>query len=129
MMNRKYNPSTIAPPAGRYTHGIEVPAGARWLHVSGQVGRAPDGSTPAGIGGQTENCFRNISAILAEAGMSFADVVKVTVLLTRDSDIAGFREARDRVIGEARPASTLLVVSRLAQPEWLVEIEAIAAKS
>jgi 2-iminobutanoate/2-iminopropanoate deaminase len=129
MMNRKYNPSTIAPPAGRYTHGIEVPAGARWLHVSGQVGRAPDGSTPNTIGGQTENCFRNISAILAEAGMSFADVVKVTVLLTRDSDIAGFREARDRVIGDARPASTLLVVSRLAQPEWLVEIEAIAAKS
>ena len=128
-MNRKYNPSTIAPPAGRYTHGIEVPPGARWLYVSGQVGRAPDGSTPNTIGEQTENCFRNIAAILAEAGMSFADVVKFTVLLTRDSDIAGFREARDRVIGEARPASTLLAVSRLAQPEWLVEIEAIAAKS
>jgi enamine deaminase RidA (YjgF/YER057c/UK114 family) len=128
-MNRKYNPSTIAPPAGRYTHGIEVPPGARWLYVSGQVGRAPDGSTPNTIGEQTENCFRNIAAILAEAGMSFADVVKFTVLLTRDSDIAGFREARDRVIGEARPASTLLVVSRLAQPESLVEIEAIAAKS
>lgn len=128
-MNRKYNPSTIAPPAGRYTHGIEVPAGARWLYVSGQVGRAPDGGTPDTIGGQTENCFRNIAAILAEAGMSFADVVKFTILLTRDSDIAGFREARDRVIGDARPASTLLVVSRLAQPEWLVEIEATAAKS
>jgi enamine deaminase RidA (YjgF/YER057c/UK114 family) len=128
-MNRKYNPSTIAPPAGRYTHGIEVPPGARWLYVSGQVGRAPDGSTPNTIGEQTENCFRNIAAILAEAGMSFADAVKFTVLLTRDSDIAGFREARDRVIGEARPASTLLVVSRLAQPEWLVEIEATAAKN
>jgi 2-iminobutanoate/2-iminopropanoate deaminase len=128
-MHRKYSPSTIAPPAGRYTHGIEVPPGARWLHVSGQVGRAPDGSTPNTIGGQTENCFHNISAILAEAGMSFADVVKVTVFLTRDSDIAGFREARDRVTGDARPASTLLVVSRLAQPEWLVEIEAIAAKT
>jgi 2-iminobutanoate/2-iminopropanoate deaminase len=126
-MNRKYNPSTISPPAGRYTHGIEVPPGARWLHVSGQVGRAPDGSTPDTIGGQTENCFRNIAAILAEAGMSFADVVKLTIILTRERDIAGFREARDRVIGDARPASTLLVVSRLAQPEWLVEIEAIAA--
>jgi 2-iminobutanoate/2-iminopropanoate deaminase len=128
-MNRKYNPSTIAPPAGRYTHGIEVPPGARWLYVSGQVGRALDGSTPDTIGGQTENCFRNIAAILAEAGMSFADVVKFTILLTRDSDIAGFREARDRVIGDGRPASTLLVVSRLAQPEWIVEIEATAAKS
>jgi enamine deaminase RidA (YjgF/YER057c/UK114 family) len=128
-MNRKHNPSAIAPPAGRYTHGIEVPPGARWLHVSGQVGRAADGSTPNTIGAQTENCFRNISAVLAEAGMSFADVVKLTILLTRDGDIPGFREARDRVIGDARPASTLLVISRLAQPEWLVEIEAIAAKS
>ena len=128
-MNRKYNPPTIAPPAGRYTHGIEVRPGARWLYVSGQVGRAPDGSTPDTIGEQTENCFRNIAAILAAASMSFADVVKFTILLTRDSDIAGFREARDRVLGEARPASTLLVVPRLAQPEWLVEIEATAAKS
>ena len=90
-MNRKHNPSAIAPPAGRYTHGIEVPPGARWLHVSGQVGRAPDGSTPNTIGGQTENCFRNISAVLAEAGMSFADVVKLTILLTRDGDIPSFR--------------------------------------
>jgi 2-iminobutanoate/2-iminopropanoate deaminase len=128
-MNRKLNPSTIAPPAGRYTHAIEVSPGARWLYVSGQVGVAPDGSTPPDIGGQTENCFRNISAILADAGMSFADVVKLTIYLTRDSDIAGFREARDRLIGEARPGSTLVVVSQLVRPEWLVEVEAVAAKS
>jgi 2-iminobutanoate/2-iminopropanoate deaminase len=127
-MNRKYNPSTIAPPGGRYTHAIEVPPGARWLHLSGQVGVAPDGSTPEGIAAQTENCFRNIMAILADAGMSLADVVKISVFLIRDADIAGFRAARDRLIGEALPASTLLVVSRLARPEWLIEIEAIAAK-
>src|SRR5260370_5849896 len=102
-MNRKYNPSTIAPPAGRYTHGIEVPPGARWLHVSGQVGRAPDGSTPNTIGGQTENCFRNISAVLAEAGMSFADVVKLTILLTPDGDIPRVPAARRPVIADARP--------------------------
>ena len=128
-MNRKFNPSTIAPPGGRYTHAIEVPPGARWLVVSGQVGVAPDGTTPADIGGQTENCFRNIAAILADAGMSLADVVKITVFLTRETDIADFRAARDRVTDEARPASTLVVVSRLVRPEWLVEIEALAAKA
>jgi 2-iminobutanoate/2-iminopropanoate deaminase len=128
-MNRKLNPATIAPPGGRYTHAIEVPPGASWLVVSGQVGVAPDGGTPEDIGGQTENCFRNISAILADAGMSLADVVKITVFLTDEDDIAGFRAARDRMIGEARPASTLVVVSRLVRPEWRVEIEALAAKA
>ncbi len=128
-MNRKLNPSTIAAPGGRYTHAIEVPPGARWLVVSGQVGVAADGSTPVDIGGQTENCFRNIAAILAEAGMSLADVVKLTIFLTGEEHIAGFRTARDRLIGEARPTSTLVVVSRLVRPEWLVEVEALAAKA
>jgi 2-iminobutanoate/2-iminopropanoate deaminase len=128
-MNRKLNPSSIAPPGGRYTHAIEVPPGARWLVVSGQVGVAADGSTPEDIGGQTENCFRNIAAILADAGMSLVDVVKITVFLTREDDIAGFRAARDRMIVEARPASTLVVVSQLVRPEWRVEIEALAAKA
>ncbi len=128
-MNRKFNPSSIAPPGGRYTHAIEVPPGARWLVVSGQVGVAPDGSTPEDIGGQTENCFRNIAAILADADMSLADVVKITVFLTNEDEIAGFRAARDRLIGEARPTSTLVVVSRLVRPEWRVEIEAVAAKA
>jgi 2-iminobutanoate/2-iminopropanoate deaminase len=128
-MNRKFNPVKIAPPAGRYTHAIEVSPGARWLHISGQGGLAPDGSMPGDIGAQTENCYRNITAILEEAGMSFADVVKLTVYLTRESDIAGYRAARDRMIGEARPCSTLVVIARLVSPEWLVEIEAVAAKS
>jgi enamine deaminase RidA (YjgF/YER057c/UK114 family) len=60
--------------------------------------------------------------------MSLADVVKITVFLTDANELAGFRAARDRMIGEARPASTLVVVSRLARPEWRVEIEALAAK-
>jgi 2-iminobutanoate/2-iminopropanoate deaminase len=61
--------------------------------------------------------------------MSLADVVKITVFLTREDDIAGFRAARDRMIVEARPASTLVVVSQLVRPEWRVEIEALAAKA
>ena len=61
--------------------------------------------------------------------MSLADVVKITVFLTGEDDIAGFRAARDRMIGEALPASTLVVVSRLVRPEWRVEIEALAAKA
>jgi enamine deaminase RidA (YjgF/YER057c/UK114 family) len=128
-MNRILNPSTVAPPAGRYSHAIEVPANARWLHISGQVGTAPDGTVPADIEGQAANCWRNIASILADAGMAVSDLVKVTVFLTREQDIPAYRTARDRALGEARPASTLLVVSKLASPSFLIEVEATAAKS
>lgn len=127
-MNRIHNPASITPPYGHYSHAIEVPPNARWLLISGQVGGAPDGSVPAGFSAQAENCWRNILAILAEAGMGIGDLVKITVFLTREADIAAYREVRDRIIGDVRPASTLAVVSRLAQPMWLVEIEAIAAR-
>jgi 2-iminobutanoate/2-iminopropanoate deaminase len=128
-MNRSRNPASVAPPVGKYSHSVEVPPNARWLYISGQVGVAPDGTTPPGIGEQVENCWRNILAILADGGMAVGDLVKVSVFLTRESDIAAYREARDRVIGDARPASTLLVISRLASPALLVEVEAVAAKA
>src|SRR5262249_21253044 len=123
-MNRIHNPSTVSAPGGRYSHAIEVPPNARWLYISGQVGIAPDGTTPPGIGLQVENCWRNLLAILADAEMGLEDVVKVTVFLTRDSDVAAYREARDRIIGDRRPASTLVVISRLVDPKYLVEVEA-----
>jgi 2-iminobutanoate/2-iminopropanoate deaminase len=128
-MNRPYNPTAIAPPLGRYSHAVEVPPNSRWLYLSGQVGTAPDGTVPPDIGAQVENCWRNILAILADGRMAVGDLVKVTVLLTREQDIPAYREARDRVIGDARPASTLMVISRLASPALLVEIEATAAKA
>ncbi|HZS81551.1 MAG TPA: RidA family protein [Stellaceae bacterium] len=128
-MNRTRNAAAVAAPSGRYSHAVEVPPNARWLYISGQIGTAPDGSVPTGIVAQTENCWRNIKAILADAGMDVGDIVKVTIFLTREEDIAAYREARDRIIGEARPASTLVVVSRLVRPEWLVEVEAVAAKA
>jgi enamine deaminase RidA (YjgF/YER057c/UK114 family) len=127
-MNRMRNPAAVAPPGGRYSHAVEVPASARLLYISGQIGAAADGAVPSGIVAQTENCWRNILAILADAGMGIADLVKVTIFLTREEDIAAYREARDRIIGDARPASTLVVCSRLVRPEWLVEVEAVAAK-
>jgi 2-iminobutanoate/2-iminopropanoate deaminase len=128
-MNVKRNPSGIAPPVGRYTHSIEAPANARLLAISGQVGNGPDGKTPSDFAAQAENCWRNLSAILADAGMGMGDVIKVNTYLTRASDIAAYRAVRDRMIGDARPAATLVVISALAAPEFLIEIEAWAAKA
>lgn len=124
----KHNPKSVAPPAGNYTHGIATPAGAHWLHISGQIGTAPDGSVPPDIEGQVENCWKNILAILADAGMGVEDIVKVSAFVTKTDYIVPYREARKRIVGEARPASTLVVVSSLVRPEWLCEVEAVAAK-
>lgn len=127
-MNTRHNPQAIAPPAGKYTHGIASPAGACWLHISGQIGNAADGSVPPELESQVENCWTNVRAILADAGMGMDDLVKVTVFLTKAEHIVAYRAARDRILGDARPASTLVVVSALVRPEWLCEVEAIAAK-
>ncbi|WP_374440604.1 RidA family protein [Stella sp.] len=128
-MNRAFNPPGVAAPAGAYSHGVEVPAGARLLFVAGQVGTNPDGSVPPDVGAQTDRVFENIKAILAGAGMAMADVVKLNALLVSPEHLAAFREARNRHLGPCRPASTLAIISALASPAFLVEVEVIAAKS
>jgi 2-iminobutanoate/2-iminopropanoate deaminase len=126
---KMHNPGNVAAPTGPFSHGVEVPAGARWLYISGQVGLAPDGKAPADLEGQANQCWRNIKAVLAAAGMSVQDLVKCTHFLTRAEDVAAYGKIRASHLGEARPASTLLVISALARPGLLVEVEAIAAKS
>jgi enamine deaminase RidA (YjgF/YER057c/UK114 family) len=129
-MLKVYNPKTIAAPVGRYQHAVEVPAGARMLFLAGQVGNLPDGVVPRNIEGQAEAAWNNIKGILADAGMGLDDLVKVTVLLTDKAYVSASRAARENAFGDIRPpASTLMVVAALASPEYLIEIEAIAAKA
>ncbi len=128
-MLSKHNPNTIAAAFSSYSLGVEAPAQARWLHVSGQVGVAPDGALAEGPEAQMETAFRNLLAILNSAGMGPHDLVKVTVFLTRPEDVGLYRQVRDRMLAGATPASTLLVVAALADPDWLVEIEAVAASA
>jgi enamine deaminase RidA (YjgF/YER057c/UK114 family) len=128
-MLKPINPPTIAPPFSRYSQAVEVPAGARWLHISGQVGVRPDGTLEEGFTAQAERAWDNLLAILAAAGMGPADVVKANVYLTRGSDLAESRRIRDAKLAGAAPASTLAVVAALANPAWLFEVEAVAAKA
>ena len=123
----RHNPAGIAPPFSPYSHAVEVASGTRWLHVSGQVGVQPDGSILSEPSAQMEQSWRNVLAILGAAGMGPQDLVKVTAYLTRPEDVGLFREVRDALIDGAQPASTLVIVAGLAHPDWLVEIEAIAA--
>ncbi|HVL34073.1 MAG TPA: Rid family hydrolase [Burkholderiales bacterium] len=128
-MLKKLNPAAIRAPLGAYTHGIEVPPGARVLHVSGQVGVQPDGSVPPGIEEQLACAWQNLLAILAAADMTAADIVKVTTYLTREEDFKVHPRIRARFLGEARPSATAVCVRALAAPEFLCEIEVIAARA
>jgi enamine deaminase RidA (YjgF/YER057c/UK114 family) len=126
-MRREHTPSTVAAPFSRYSHGVEA-AAERWLLISGQVGVDREGRLAEGAAAQMEQAWRNIFAILADAGMDAGNLVKITAYLTRREDLKAFREVRDRNLAEVKPASTLVIVSGLADPGWLVEIEAVAAR-
>ncbi len=126
-MPTSHNPTDIAPAFSRYSLGVEVPSAARWLMISGQVGVAPDGTLAEGAEAQMERSWRNVIAILASAEMTPQNLVKVTAYLTRPEDTALYRQVRDRMLEGAEPASTLVIVAGLADPAWLVEIEATAA--
>ena len=128
-MLKHHKPLGIAPPFSAYSHGVEVAAGARWLHISGQVGITPEGEVPADLEAQTEQAWRNVLAVLAAADMGPQDLVKVTGYVTRKEAVPLFRQVRDRLLDGAEPASTLVGVGGLAHPDWVVEIEAVAAKA
>jgi enamine deaminase RidA (YjgF/YER057c/UK114 family) len=128
-MLTRITPAGIAPPAANYSHATLVPPGTRWLYLSGQVGIAPDGTIPDDVAEQTEICFRNIQAILAEADMSPADLVRLNTYLIDAGDRDRYMAVRDRHVGTPPPGSTLLVVAALANPRYRIEIEAIAAKA
>lgn len=127
--NRALTPDTIRAPFARYAHGIAVPAGARLVVTSGQLGVRPDDSVAGDARGQADQCFANIAAILAEAGMGPADVIRVNAFVTDRAHMAGYMAARDAWLAEVPvpPASTLVIVSGFTRPEFKVEVEVTAA--
>jgi enamine deaminase RidA (YjgF/YER057c/UK114 family) len=128
-MIRPLNPPQIRPPFARYSHGVEVGPGARLVFCSGQLGVDANDQVPPTVEGQTEQCFENISAILAASGMVLSDIVRIDAFVTAREHMKGYMAVRDRVVGDPPPASTLMIVSGFTRPEFLVEIEVVAARS
>lgn len=126
-MIRKHNPSTVPAPLGGYAHGIEVAPGARWLHISGQVGMRADGSVPSEAAAQLKIAWDNISHILSDADMTMRDIVKVSTYIVRAEDFAAQSAARREYLDDHTPAATTVVVIGLAKPELLIEIDVVAA--
>ncbi|WP_448950721.1 RidA family protein [Labrys neptuniae] len=116
----------IYPATPDYIHAMEVLEPKRLLFFSGTMGLDFEGRPPAGLTEQLELVWSNIRRILAEAGMSVDNLVRVTSYL-RDAGFAeANQEARLKALGERRIPTTAIVVGTL-EPGWLVELEAIAA--
>ena len=114
----------LAEPISHYTDAVRA---GDLLFVSGCVPVDGDGVlVPGDVVAQARQVFANVGAILTAAGATFADVVKVTVFLTDVDDRAAVNTVRQEVFGEARPASTLVEVSRLAIAGARIEVEAVA---
>jgi enamine deaminase RidA (YjgF/YER057c/UK114 family) len=127
---RRINPPALAAPTG-YTHVVEVTGAAKTVYVAGQVA-FNERREVVGVGdmaAQAEQVYRNLKAALAAAGASFTDVVKMTTFITDEANIPALREVRAVRLGKlvAPPCNTLLVVRRLAEPEFQIEIEVVAA--
>ena len=115
----------LAPPISHYTHAVVCDG---TVYVSGIIARRPQGAS----GGrwdavtQTRSILEDLQRVLAEVDATLADVLRVTVYVIDMADRARINPVRQEFFGDARPASTLVQVSALADPEALVEIEAIA---
>jgi len=129
MAFQRLNPETVHAPGGPYSHATEIPAGANMLFCAGQTGTAPDGGVPDGIEAQAEQAFGNLINVLHAAGYGPEDVVMLTIYLTRREDREGLQPVRVKYFGDLKPPSTFLIVQGLARPEFLVEVEAVAAKA
>ena len=109
----------------RTSQAVEVSGATRTLYLSGQLGTEYDGTTPSGVEEQARLVWRNLRLQLEAAGMSFDNLVKVTMYLPDPADIPLSRPARAEALGDRRPASTVLIAG-LVNPAWKIEIEAIA---
>ncbi|MEO1484039.1 MAG: RidA family protein [Myxococcota bacterium] len=113
---------------GIYAHGVETAPGGRMLHVSGQVGVAPSGDLPVDFEGQCRQALKNLEAVLAAASMSFRDIVKMSFFLVDRGDMGALVRVRKSLLDGVRPAITTVFVAGLVNPNWRVEVEAVAAR-
>ena len=122
-----HNPSDgVYSTGGDWVHAMEVRGAERLLFVSGTMGLRPDFSAPDTLEEQLECLWHNLRAILASAGMTVDNIVRLTSYLRDAAYAEANAQARIAALGERRIPTTAIVVQTL-QPDWLVELEIIAA--
>jgi enamine deaminase RidA (YjgF/YER057c/UK114 family) len=131
MAKEIFSPATLPPPVG-YSHVAKVSKGTL-VYLAGQVSSDASGKLvgEGNFEAQVEQVFGNLKLGLEAAGAVMADIVKMNIYLVAEVDpaeVPKFRTIRDRYVNAAKPpASTLVVVTRLARPGWLIEIEVVAS--
>jgi 2-iminobutanoate/2-iminopropanoate deaminase len=116
----------IARQIGHYADAVRVPAGYDQILVSGTPGLAPDGSLPGDMTGQATQAWQNIETTLDQAGANLGDIVSVRQWLTSAEDIRAYVQVRSRFITH-EPTFMLGVIPGLVRPDFLIEIEVMAA--
>jgi enamine deaminase RidA (YjgF/YER057c/UK114 family) len=131
MSKEIFSPATLPPPTG-YSHVAKVNKGTL-VYIAGQVSSDASGKLVGenNFEAQVEQVFKNLKLALEAAGATMADIVKLNTYLVAEvgqDDLPKMRAIRDRYLNKEKPpASTLVVVTRLARPGWLIEIEVVAA--
>lgn len=131
MKLQRLNPKALSAPRG-YTHVVAAQGARKLIYVSGQVSWGPDGAV-VGRGdmrAQAAQVFENLDGALRAAGAGWPDVVKMTGFMVgmNDDNVAAYREVRNRYVKPAElPASTLVGLERLVDPDLLLEVEVVAA--
>ena len=126
-VSQRHDPIPVQDPYhGIYAHGVETRAGARILHVSGQIGIPSEGPLAEDFEGQCRQAIANVESVLRSANMTLRDIVKMSFFLVRREDMDTLVKVRKDLLDCVRPAITTLYVAGLVSPDWLVEVEAVA---
>jgi reactive intermediate/imine deaminase len=131
MAKTQLSTAALHSPNGVFSQATVIEAAGRLVFVSGMTARRPDGSI-AGVGDiseQTRQVCENVQTAVREAGGSLADVCRVDVYVRNMEDFAKIHAVRAQYFSEPLPASTMVEVSKLAHPDYLIEINAIAVIS
>lgn len=124
---QRLNPEILPDATGNYTHGVQVDGAGRLVFVSGQVPWGDEqGKIPETFEDQCRMVWRNVFAVLGEAGLGVQNLVKVTTYLSDRQYRALNSKIREEILGEHAPALTVIICDIYAE-EWLLEIEAVAA--
>jgi 2-iminobutanoate/2-iminopropanoate deaminase len=127
-MRKVINPAAIGRPASAYHHAVLIERPQRMLYLSGQIGERPDGSISDDFREQARQTWSNIQAILAASDMDIADLVKVTSYIVRRANVRPYSEIHRQTLGEHLAPWTLVLVAGLGRPQYLVEVDAVAAR-
>ncbi len=121
------DPAGVPAAVGGYSHAAVIPAGCDVIYISGQVPEDLDGSVPTDFADQARLAWRNVERTLEAGGFTLDHLVKVSMYIRDRAYRSDNREVRHAVLGNRRPALTVLVTDHWDE-RWLIEIEAVAAR-